>query len=125
MTHYKRLKVKSGQEEDPVVSLQIRRLLSAVLKRALIDLSDKSPIGWDYLDDGSPKRRCHEALTWIFDDHDTRDDWSLTFIQCCDGLGLDPGKVREKVLSEPPEYFKGKFKRDITVRAYRGRFKRV
>lgn len=93
--------------DDPV-----RRLLIAIMERALIDLSDHTLIGWHYHADGTPVRQRDLAFKWILSDDEHNPEF-FTFIQICDELGLDLEAARKQILTE---YAKRKPKHDKTIR---------
>ena len=71
--------------EEPVRGRDLRRLAGAVLTQAITDLR------------GSIPHQQREASEWIF----RGDTGAITFDTCCDHLDRDPGRVREKIATEP------------------------
>ena len=89
---FKHIEVNTEAFDDPV-----RRLLIAVLERALLDLADHTVIGYEYHADGTPVKQRDLVFKWILND-DEVNDCSFTFIQICEEIGLDPQATRAKVL---------------------------
>ena len=90
---FRYIEINNEAFDDPV-----RRLCIAVLERALLDLADHTVIAYEYHADGTPIKQRDLVFKWILND-DEINDYSFTFIQICDAIGLDPQATRHSVLN--------------------------
>lgn len=85
-------------ENHQVFDDPIKRLLIAILERALLDLSDHRVIAYEFHVDGSPIKYRDLVFKWLLSDKD-HDPHSFTFLQICSEVGLDPEAARREILS--------------------------
>jgi hypothetical protein len=89
--------VKLASElESSIHSLELRKLIVAVVKRALLDIINDNPIGWDAWNNKRRSETVKQAREWIESSAQSNGVY-FTFEQCCSVLKIDPGKIREKV----------------------------
>lgn len=85
------------EQDNCVFDDPIKRLLIAVLYRALLDLSDHRVVAYEFRHDGSPAMVRDFVFKWIMSDRE-HDENSFTFLQICDVLKLDPEAARKEIL---------------------------
>lgn len=87
------------EQDSAMPSDSLRRLLTAVIKRALLDIINDAPIGWDSWNNKRRIETVKQAREWV----ESKQQYNgvyFTFEQCCSILKIDAERIRQKV-SEP------------------------
>ena len=73
---------------------KIRKLVAAIIKRAILDILNESPIGWDSWNEKNRQENVFNAQAWIASTQEVDGDY-FTFEACCSILSICPNKIRE------------------------------